>query len=65
MMRGRYLRMEDQMWEAMDALAERSGRTTSEEFRVAVETWLRTAGNTPLAPSTRRVTVRHERKGKV
>jgi predicted DNA-binding protein len=44
-MRGRHIRMSDELWEALASLAARNGRTIAEELRIATETHLKLAGN--------------------
>jgi len=45
MFRERKVRMTDEMWEALAELAARNGRTTAEEARLAIDAWLKLAGN--------------------
>lgn len=59
MMRVRKLRADDEMWEALAALAERNGRTAAEEARVAIAAHLRTAANVTLPEPERKPRAPH------
>lgn len=47
--------MTDELWEAVAALADRNGRSISEEIRCACQNWLALAGNINVDSATRKV----------
>jgi len=57
--RARTVRMDDLLWEALNVLAERNGRTAAEEARLAVENWLSISGNIHVAEERKGVRSPH------
>lgn len=59
MIRQRTFRADDELWEALVALAERNGRTAAEETRIAIAAHLRTAANVTLPEPARKPRAPH------
>lgn len=53
--RPRYIRMSDELYDAIDELAQRNGRSAAEEIRVGMEDWLLRAGNIEIEDNRRTV----------
>ncbi len=59
MIRPRTIRADDELWEALAALAERNSRTAAEEARIAIAAHLRTAANVTLPGPARKARAPH------